>query len=194
MLDIRFVDFFPIPLIVSLLILGLICVRSRKRGTKHLVAVILFGLYILAVINVLFFPIYLWDSWPAELTWKNILGTLQDVNLSPFYFLSFTNRPLSLRWLFVDFILNILLTIPFGTGLGYFRKFRLFNIGLWAVGTGLVLEGMQLLLKVLFNNYHVVDINDVILNALGVMIGYALFRLIKWLGSKISKSQRGILK
>ena len=132
-------------------------------------------MYILEVINVMFFPISMSDSWPADLTWATTLHTLNDVNLSPLYFLSFINRPFSMRWLFVDFVLNILLTIPFGIGLGYFRRPRFLKMCLWAACTGLTLEGIQLLLKLIINNYHVVDINDVILNALGVMIGWLFY-------------------
>lgn len=80
-----------------------------------------------------------------------------------------------MMWLFVDFGLNLLLTIPFGFGLGYFRKPSFLQLCLWAFGTGLTLETLQLALKLGFNNYHVVDINDVILNTLGVFVGTLLF-------------------
>lgn len=136
----------------------------------------------------MYFPISLSDTWPVDLTKATVLRILKDVNLTPLYFLSFNHRPFSMTWLFVDFVLNILLTIPFGIGLGYFRKPRFLKIFLWAVGTGLALEGIQLLLKMIINNYHVVDINDVILNALGVMIGY----LVYWLFSRIKKSDPSI--
>lgn len=136
----------------------------------------------------MFFPISLADTWPADLTRDTVLRTLKDVNLSPLYFLSFNHRPFSMTWLFVDFVLNILLTIPFGIGLGYFRKPRFTKMCLWAVGTGLALEGIQLLLKMIINNYHVVDINDVILNSLGVMIGY----LVYWLFFRRKKSDPAI--
>jgi glycopeptide antibiotics resistance protein len=37
------------------------------------------------------------------------------------------------------------------------------------------------LLKLGFLNYHVVDINDVMLNALGVFTGYVLYLFCRWL-------------
>ncbi len=50
-----------------------------------------------------------------------------------------------------------------------------------ALFTGLALEGAQLTLELLgvVSGYgHSIDINDVILNALGVLAGYGIFRLI----------------
>ena len=182
--QITFVQIFPFPFIFYLVILCLICFRNRKRGMRYLISVILFSIYIFEVINVLFFPFYIQEGWPADITRNEVLRTLNDINLSPFYFLSFSDRPFSLQWVIVDFGLNLLLTIPFGMGIGYFKKPGFLKLCLWALGTGLTLEGIQLLLKLGFNNYHVVDINDVILNALGVFIGYALFRLFKLLNSK----------
>jgi glycopeptide antibiotics resistance protein len=142
-----------------------------------MLGIVLFGIYILEVINVMYFPISLSDTWPADLTQETVLYTLKNVNLSPLYFLSFIYRPFSMKWLFVDFVLNILLTIPFGIGLGYFRRPRFLKMCLWAVSTGFTLEGIQLLLKLIINNYHVIDINDVIMNAFGVVLGYCIFLL-----------------
>lgn len=121
-----------------------------------------------------------------NITWKETLRTLNDINLNPIYFLSFTDRPFSLRWVFVDFGLNLLLTIPFGFGIGFFRKPGFLRMLLWAVGTGLTLEGLQLLLKLAFANYHVVDINDVILNASGVLIGFGIHAL----GKRLFKAKK----
>ena len=136
---------------------------------------IVFGLYIVEVVNLLFFPFYIPANWPDTINKREILRTLSDVNLSPFYFFTFSDKPFSLRWLIVDFGLYLLLTIPFGFGICYFKKPGFFKLCLWALGAGMSLETMQLLLKLSFNNYHVVDINDVILNTLGVFIGALIF-------------------
>lgn len=150
--------------------------RNRKRGWKPLSRIILFGFYLIAAIGMIFFPISIPLNWPANLTWKETLLTLRSINLSPLYFLNITRHPFSLLWLFVDFGLNIFLTIPLGFGLGHFFKPRFLKLCFWALLTGLTTEGIQLLVKlVLGTYYHTVDINDVILNALGVIIGYCLF-------------------
>lgn len=188
--NILFVNFFPYPLLVCLILLGLICFFNKKRGAKYLISLIIFGLYIIEVVNVLFFPFYIQDNWPANITNKEILRTLNDVNLAPLYFLSFSDRPFSLQWVIVDFGLNLLLTIPFGVGIAYFSKPGFFKLCLWAFGAGLSLELLQLLLKLGFNNYHVVDINDVILNTLGVFVGYLLYILARRIFVKTPKTKK----
>jgi glycopeptide antibiotics resistance protein len=190
--DILFIQFIPYPLLVYLTILALICILNRKRGARYLIYVIVFGLYILEVINLLFFPFYIMDNWPANITRNEILRTLNDVNLKPLYFLSFSDRPFSMQWVLVDFGLNLLLTIPFGVGIGYFNKPRFLKLCLWAFGAGLSLEAFQLLIKLAFNNYHVVDINDVILNTLGVFVGYFLYITTKWFFTRKPKTRNEI--
>ncbi len=136
----------------------------------------MFGLYIIAVVGVIFFPISIPSNWPANLSLTETLNNLNRTNLSPLYFLSITHHPFSLKWLLVDFGLNAILTIPFGFGLGYFLKPKWFKLLLWALLTGLTLEGTQLaVILVIGTLYHTVDINDVILNGTGVILGYGIY-------------------
>jgi glycopeptide antibiotics resistance protein len=98
-----------------------------------------------------------------------------------------------MHWLYLDIFQNILLTIPLGFGIGYFRKPGFLKIWLWALGTGIALEGIQLLTKLVFVSYRVVDINDAIMNALGVLIGYGLFLFCRKFFTRMEKS-KSILK
>ncbi len=186
MSDLLFINFFPIPLLVCCSYLALKVFLNRNKGVRYLINMVLFGLYLFEVINVLFFPFYVQSNWPDNITKNEVLRTLGDVNLSPLYFLSFSDRPFSLQWVLVDFGLNLLLTIPFGFGISYFKKPNFFRLCLWAVGAGLSLETLQLVLKLIFNNYHVVDINDVILNTMGVFIGALLYQVANWISKRLS--------
>jgi glycopeptide antibiotics resistance protein len=57
-----------------------------------------------------------------------------------------------------------------------------------ALLVGFMNETAQFLLMVIWGfSYRVVDINDVILNTIGVLIGYILFLIVTW-------SLRGIVK
>ena len=50
------------------------------------------------------------------------------------------------------------------------------------VAVGLGLELSQLAASLAFqSSFHVADINDSILNAIGVLLGYAVFRILAWL-------------
>lgn len=167
------------------------CLRNQKQGWKRLFGIALFGLYIIAVIGVVFFPISIPLNWPANLNWKETLNNLGRINLSPLYFLSITHHPFSLRWLLVDFGLNAILTMPFGFGLGYFHRPGLVKLLFWALLTGLTMEGIQLLVILTIGTlYHTVDINDVILNALGVIVGYCFFLITQKVLHKTNKTGR----
>jgi glycopeptide antibiotics resistance protein len=151
---------------------------------------VLFGFYIIAAAGTIFFPISIPLNWPANLSWKETLQSLRSVNLSPLYFLDFTRHPFSLMWLLRDFGLNAILTIPFGVGLGFFHRPKWLKLLFWAVLTGLTLEGIQLLVKLVLGTfYHTVDINDVILNTLGVIIGYCIFLILQRIFHKPNKTR-----
>ena len=76
---------------------------------------------------------------------------------------------------------NILLLIPVGFLASFvYRSMTWKKSLLLAVACGLTIETMQAILHV-----GIFDIDDVILNALGVMVGYWIFMLFsKWLRSK----------
>lgn len=138
----------------------------------------------------IFFPISIPLNWPANLSWKETLDNLNRTNLSPLYFLSIAHYPFSLKWLLIDFGLNAILTIPFGVGLGYFYRPKWLKLIFWAALTGFTFEGVQLLVILIVGTlYHTVDINDVILNAFGVIVGYCFLLILQNLRNKFKKKK-----
>ena len=96
------------------------------------------------------------------------------MNLVPFSFGACDPLILCLRNIYE----NILLTIPFGFGISFISKIKPSNIYWLALAVGLVLEIIQLVISLIVHSaFRVVDINDVLLNAIGVLIGYGLFRI-----------------
>lgn len=158
-------------------------IRSRKRGWRHLLVLALFGFYLLAVLDAIFFPILIPENWPANLNTAETVRALHQVNWIPFHFGSVADSAAypganlrHIQWF--DIIGNILLTIPLGLGMTYFRRMD-FKHTLWlALAVGLLLEGTQLIIKLILGvYYHAVDINDVIWNALGVLLGFGIFQM-----------------
>ena len=184
----RTIDPFPYPLLIGLLILGLVGYRRRKRGWLYLMGLSVFGLYVMAVIFVVFFPIQLPETWPSNLRGRDpsyILATIRNVNLIPFnygrMFAEARRGMITPRIVFQEIGGNILLTIPFGAGMGFLTRPHGWGVARLAFGTGLALEGTQLLSRLIgVETYHAVDINDVLLNALGVALGYGLYRVGQW--------------
>jgi glycopeptide antibiotics resistance protein len=92
----------------------------------------------------------------------------QDVNLIPLVTLTSEDLKTSL--------LNILLFVPFGFGLPFITNLQLKKItvagALFSIGIELLQLVTGLMAKITF---RVADINDVIFNTIGVVIGYMLF-------------------
>lgn len=135
----------------------------------------------------MYFPIPIPENWPANLSWHETAAALDRINLSPLYFLEFPYRESTYRWLIRDFVINTIMTIPLGYGLGYFRKPGFVKLLFWVLGIGVVFEGVQILVILITGVfYHTVDINDVIFNALGVLLGWLVYIMM----SKPSKGNQ----
>ena len=156
---------------------GLLCVLLpviwwRKRKLSYLLFFSLFWVYILVLVQAVIIPFVINTAVsPASF--------FPSINLIPFYFGGCFNMPAQCIAGIVD---NILLTIPFGFGINFLARVRLRNIFWLALGVGLGCEISQLCISMLFKSgFRAIDINDVILNAAGVWMGYALFRAFAWL-------------
>jgi glycopeptide antibiotics resistance protein len=156
---------------------GLLCVLLpviwwRKRKLSYLLFFSLFWVYILVLVQALIFPFVINTAGSAA-------SFFPSINLIPFYFGGCFNMPAQCIAGIVD---NILLTIPFGFGINFLTRVRPRNIFWLALGVGLGCEISQLCISMLFRSgFRAIDINDVILNATGVWMGYALFRAFAWL-------------
>lgn len=165
---------------LGFLILALTVARQRKRGWLYLSALGLFGIYLMGVVNIVAFPIVLPQYWPTFRNWQELQFNLtQMVNLIPFNYGNMLNVTpyIVLR----EIGGNILLTVPFGLGVNLFYPITRRQMFWLAIATGLVLEVTQLLIIVVIgHSMHSNDINDVLLNASGVLIGYGLYRAASW--------------
>lgn len=82
---------------------------------------------------------------------------------------------------------NVLLTVPFGLGLPFIAATNFRSIAWKGLLFTVSIELIQLLTNVTYiagYGYRQVDINDILFNFLGTMIGYSLFRSIVWLYRK----------
>ena len=56
---------------------------------------------------------------------------------------------------------------------------------------GLSIEGLQLVISLLLGYpYRVIDVNDLIANAAGVLLGYAFFRVFRWAFLELARGAR----
>ena len=163
------IPFFPLPFSLGILLLLVALVRlgRRRYGFVYLFVLAIFWVYALMVIGMTLFPIVI----------DNEVRLPLRINLVPFYI----GQPTRFTYMRVlETVANLLMTVPFGLLLPLLRPICPRRFPLVALGLGFGLELAQLLIALLTGNgsFRVTDINDVLLNGLGAMLGYGLFRLI----------------
>jgi glycopeptide antibiotics resistance protein len=162
-----------LPLGIALLaLLGLIRLY-RTRSLSYLLCFVVFGVYLLFAVDKAFFPIEISGDYAD--TMRQVPFT-SFINLVPFNFgFSLSEMP---ELVVMQMYQNILLTVPFGFGLSFVARVRPKEFAWIIPATGVGIEAAQLIISLILRYpYHVIDVNDAILNASGVLIGYILFRL-----------------
>ena len=136
---------------------------------------IAFGAYCALMLYLLFFQR---SPWPVEDSYAATM--LRNLNLVPgdtiFRFLRVWNDPMYHRAAIVNVLGNIVMFIPLGFGLPWVHPGlrRLWKTLLCAAGIIILVEATQLVTLL----GHC-DVDDLILNLLGVLPGYGLWRLLE---------------
>jgi len=171
--------FVPFPLLFGLILLVILLFLLRRGGSRfsYLFLFSLFWLYLLGVVAATLFPMPLPFLAGGQVDRSSAGYILSQINLAPFDYSQF--RYESPRYIFAREILaNILLTLPFGFGISFVASVRRKDILWLAPAVGIGIESCQLIAGLILGvNYREVDINDAIMNALGVLAGYGLFML-----------------
>ena len=157
---------------LSFLYIGIVFyyVKYKKRKVPYIIVFTLFFAYMAEVLKYTQFPICL----NVDMEELN----RQCVNYIPFHFLSIEDVE--------TFVLNIIITVPFGflVPILYkcdWRKIIVSGILFGAI-TEIIQAGVEAFVGV---NMHRIDMNDVIANFFGVVIGYAGYCLLRILLEKI---------
>ena len=148
----------------------------KTRNVPYLFCLAVFSIYLIKLVDVVLFPIPLYGQYAAEMRRETPLFI--RMNLIPLYFGEFGLSPNHFRSL----IENILLTIPFGFGILFIARINKKFLYWLPLAVGLGTEGSQLIIsEVVGYAYRVIDVNDIIFNALGVAMGLLGF----WCFSRI---------
>lgn len=133
-----------------------------KKNIAYLLFLTIFFVYIYYLIDLTQFPIYIDDEHRKILGGQNVW---REMNFIPF------NNGFSMANFY-----NIIMTIPLGFAIPFLMKANVKKIFMIGLGTTVTLESLQLL-TALYAGYtfRVVDINDIIFNTLGTLIGYLIF-------------------
>ncbi len=162
-----FMDLNAFYIAFVVLALVLIGVWLKNKDPFQVFFVFVFGVYIINVVSVVVFP------FPVGYDTSNFKP---NINLIPFNFGHCDPRALELC--IREIYQNILLAIPFGFGVNFIARIKPKNILWLASGVGFAFEFVQLAISLIVRSpFRAVDINDLILNAIGVLIGYGIFRI-----------------
>jgi glycopeptide antibiotics resistance protein len=157
------------PVGLGILIILLLIGWRRTRSLSYLTCCAAFGVYLLFVVDAVIFPIrIISDFVGGEMRlslWVNLIPLNFDLSFIPHIVL-------------MQIFQNILLTVPFGFGVNFITPVRARHIVWMTLVVGLGIETTQLALGLMLRYpYRIVDINDALLNASGILIGYGIFRI-----------------
>jgi glycopeptide antibiotics resistance protein len=178
----------------TVLFLGLVWVGAiiflkfkKRKDFTYLLFFTVFYVYMAKLIDVTQFPMYFSESMRINIG-QNVWG---NMNLMPFFTITEKST--------ITSALNILITIPFGFGMPFISGLRARGVVIAGCATSLLLEFFQFIIALMAGfTFRVVDINDVIFNTFGVIIGYMIFvgfvRICRFAVNKFGICQNDILK
>lgn len=134
---------------------------------KHM-RFISFGLFMIYLVVLIYFVLF------AEMWGRNEVSEGYNYNVVPFYeIIRFVTNTGALGWrvVLVNLLGNVVAFVPFGLFLPMVAnlRFNVWSIGVLTFDLSLTIELMQLITKV-----GSFDVDDLILNTLGGIMGYAL--------------------
>ena len=143
------------------------------KKKKSLVYLIFFTIFYVYIVKVLDYTLFQFQSlilqkyfMPDLILNGQTVG--KEMNLIPLI----TLTPQDIKTSF----LNILLLIPFGFGLPFITNFRMKKIAVIGALFSIVIEVSQFITGFVAKiTFRIADINDVIFNTVGIVIGYILF-------------------
>lgn len=140
---------------------------KRKKSFTFLLFLAIMWAYFGGVISYTQFPIHIVEGYGEQFMGGQ--NVWRDMNLIPFK----TGVDKSA-------VLNILMTMPFGFGLPFLIRASLKKICIAGLLCGTALEAGQFITALYVGyTFRCVDINDIICNFLGTLIGYTLFLVFK---------------
>lgn len=166
--------------IIALCILVFLQVLFVKKGMiqkNDVIAGLVFTIYCLILIKIVFFPIPFQEKSIALIREINGNFSVNLIPLKSMFEIANTNNAVNI---FYQLGGNFLLLLPFGLYISIiFRSTSIKKLVLSIIFTSVFIEMGQLLIGFVIDcQYRVVDIDDVILNILGGLVGMVIGRLV----------------
>lgn len=179
------IDFFTTVLlftVVWLLARAVVWIKNKRIDWKREAMLLMMYVNLIVIMRFVFFPRDLVNGEirPLVIDMKRLFD--QRINLIPFV----KATRYSFKWFILNYIGNIALFIPTGVILPivYKRLDSFWKVTLTGFLISLSVELLQLLMI-----YRITDVDDLIFNTVGVMIGYGIYALSKKLIAAIRRKQ-----
>ncbi|WP_374211485.1 VanZ family protein [Lactobacillus sp. ESL0791] len=158
--------------------------KQQHFSLKRILLLILFLLYLWLLLDITLFPILLFP--PNSGPFKLGLGRQFFINLIFYVFPMYRPRQL---------IGNLILLAPLSFFAAIFKtRYRKFgnNLRLMFLSS-LLIESLQLIFNIFYLGNRIFDVNDILLNTLGSILGFLFFKLLNLLSGikKTSTSSKG---
>lgn len=143
---------------------------TRHKTSFRILCIVLFVLYVIALIYFLFFAEMLGRTDHSDVYHYNLM-LFKEIRRFWVY-----RRQLGLTVVFLNLAGNVLIFAPFGFLLpALFRKVRTFGkVVILSIFLSLLVESVQLVTKT-----GSFDVDDLFLNVLGGMLGYLVYRIVQ---------------
>ncbi|TVX93258.1 VanZ family protein [Paenibacillus agilis] len=166
-------------LVVPVLLLIVYILKSRGKSN---VCILFYGVlfyYLIFVGKYTLFPIPVSEAYLSMIRPNSPF--IERINLLPLW----TDK--NFTFITKEQILNIIMTIPFGYIVNYvMNKQNFFKLVRSGIILGTIIETIQLCISLSIKYpYRIIDVNDIIFNLIGVMIGYLIFRAVSFLFVKV---------
>lgn len=179
----QFIQVIPITLLVGILYIIFRFLKLKKNNSdinyKREILYLIFICYIVGLFNLVLVPINFWN-----IIWYNIFYNFNENPFAGIFDFSYNFIPTIYKiiigeyalgsWVKTMIIGNILMFIPMGILLSLcLKNIKKKNIFKYAVLIPLAIEVLQLVVGRSF------DIDDLVMNFLGIVIGYYIVELVK---------------
>lgn len=146
------------------------CITKKDRSKKILIS--LFIVYMTVVVSITIFPLII-DPELMPINDRSII-------LVPFSTITNLLENATLWTIVLQIIGNIIMTIPYGIFIPFMvKRKRWYNYLVYTLIFSLAIELTQLIICISTNSfYRTVDIDDVILNSIGIIIGYGIYKIL----------------
>lgn len=165
-----------IPMFLLLFFMMFILIKQRKLNVLNGTTLVTFYIYLYNLISITIFPINIFNS----------SNPIHNINFGKQTMFNFNVIDM-LNYLPIQIWGNILLTFPLAIFLNslFPNKFDSWHVNI-IVGflSTLLIEIFQLILNYFYLGYRVFDVNDIILNFIGYILGFIIYKILKSIFSR----------